>query len=175
VSWAQYDGLRRPDRVFITGGAGSGKTTVGRALAQRWSLSHYEMDLGQHDDAVTQSRWVVEGGGLWDVERYLEIADLVVWLDLSPVVTIPRIVTRHVTLSLRRQNRHRGLRLLARFVRSQASYNRDPAHRPTEPLDYSQTRAGTEEILEPYWDRVVHLRTPRDVRRWLRAGDVAHA
>jgi adenylate kinase family enzyme len=158
---------RRPDRVFITGGAGSGKTTIGRQLAQRWSLRHYQMDLGESDEAFAQPRWLIEGGMLWDVERFLDRADLIVWLDLSPAVTIPRILTRHVTLSLRGQNRHPGLRRIVGFVRVQPRYYRAPARRPTGPLDYSQTRAGTEEILAPYRARVVHLRTPRDVRRWL--------
>jgi hypothetical protein len=156
------------DRVFVTGGAASGKTTVGRELARRWSLPHYQMDLGESDVAFAQPRWLLEGAMLWDVERFLDIADLIVWLDLRPAVTIPRILVRHVTLSLRGQNRHRGLRLLVRFVRAQPAYYRAPARRPTGPSDYSQTRAGTEEVLRPYRDHVVNLRTPRDVQRWLR-------
>jgi hypothetical protein len=148
---------------------------MGRQLAQRWSLPHFEMDLGEGDEAFRQSRWLIEGGGLWDVERFLGIADLIVWLDLSPVVTIPRIVTRHFKLSLQGRNRHRGLRLLVRFIRWQPTYYRGPARRPTGPLDYSQTRAGTEEILRSYRARVVQLRSPRDIRRWLRASPHAHA
>jgi hypothetical protein len=167
----QHDGWRRPDRVFVTGGAGSGKTTIGRQLAQRWSLPHYQMDVGESDRAVGQNRWLIEGGQLWDIERFLDVADLIVWLDLSPVVTIPRILTRHVKLSLQGRNRHRGLRLLARFVRVQPAYYRGPARLPTGPLDYSQTRAGTELVLERHRTRVVHLRTPREVQRWLRATD----
>lgn len=161
---------KEPDRVFITGGAGSGKTTLGGELAQRWSLRHYQMDLGESPDVPAHTRWLVEGGQLWDVDRFLATADLIVWLDLAPSVTIRRIVTRHVTLSLLRRNRHRGLRLLVRFVRVQPAYYRGPARRPTGPTDYSQTRAGTEEVLGPYRDRVVHLHRPRDVHHWLRAG-----
>jgi hypothetical protein len=127
------------------------------------------MDLGEGDHAVRQARRLVEGAQLWDVERFLDVADLIVWLDLSPMVTIPRIVTRHVKLSLRGRNRHRGLRLLARFVRAQPSYYRGPARQPTGPLDFSQTRAGTDATLRPHRDRVVQLRTPRAVRNWLGA------
>jgi hypothetical protein len=171
VASGPLDDSGRPDRVFITGGPGSGKTTIGRRLAQRWSLPHYELDLGEADEAFGQTRWLIEGGGLWDVERFLDVADLIIWLDLSPVVTIPRIVTRHFKLSLRGQNRHRGLRLLVRFLRWQPTYYRAPARRPTGPLDYSQSRAGTDEILQQHRARVVQLRTPRDIRRWLRTAN----
>ena len=161
------DRMRRVDRVFITGGAGSGKTTLGRTLATRWELPHYQMDLGETADVCVDTRWVVEGGMLWDVDRFLDAADLVVWLDLKPSVTIPRIVTRHVKLTLQGTNRHPGLRRLVRFVRWQPTYYRAPARRPTGPLDFSQSRAGTEEVLQPYRERVVQLETPRQVRHWL--------
>jgi hypothetical protein len=162
-----------PDRVFSTGGAGSGKTTLGRELATRWSLPHHQMDLGESPDAPAHTRWLVEGGQLWDVDRLLRVADLIVWLDLRPTVTIPRIVTRHFKLSLLGRNRHRGLRLLVRFVRVQPAYYRAPARRPTGPTDYCQSRSGTEEGLRPYRSRVAQLCTPHDVRRWLR--DAEHA
>ena len=154
---------RRPDRVVVVGGAGSGKTTLGRELGRRYGLPHQQMDLGERPGAV-DSRWLVEGALLWDVERLLDAADLIVWLDLRPSVTIPRILIRHVKLTVQGTNPHPGLSLLVRFVRAQPAYYRGPARRPTGPTDYSQTRAGTERVLRPYRDRFVHLRTRREVR-----------
>jgi hypothetical protein len=112
---------------------------------------------------------LVEGGMLWDVDRFLDAADLILWLDLKPSVTMPRILTRHVKLTLQGTNRHPGLRRLVRFVLMQPAYYRAPARRPTGPLDFSQSRAGTEDVLRPYRARVAQLRTPGQVRHWQRA------
>lgn len=157
------------ERVFVTGGAGAGKTTLAHELAARWTLPHYEMDLGDATQVDPRTRWIVEGATLWDVERFLDEAQLVVWLDLPPFATIPRIVRRHVRLSIGGENRHRGVRLLVRFVRAQPRYYRAPPRLPTGPLDFSQTRAGTRQVLLPYRDRVVRLGSARAVRRWTSA------
>ena len=150
-------------RVFVTGAPGSGKTTLSRQLG----LPVFEMDRGEAP-ADLDGEWVVDGVFTWDIARYLTRADVIVWLDLPMRTTIPRILRRHVELSVRRRNPHKGLRLLWRFLRSHPDYYRGSAKTPEGPEDWDAIRrATTAALLEPHMDRVVQLTSPRDVRRWL--------
>lgn len=152
-------------RVFVTGAGGSGKTL----LSRRFGLPVYEMDRGE-TPADLDGDWVVDGIFVWDIEQYLARADLIVWLDLPMRVTIPRILRRHVVLSVRRKNPHKGLKLLAQFVRNQPAYFRSPAKEPTGPMDWDAvTRASTEQALAPHMDRVVHITTASEARAFSRS------
>ena len=156
------------ERIFITGGAGSGKTTLAARLAGRTGIPRYDVDRAERPPSIGGD-WIVEGAHLWGMDDYVERADVVVWLDLPLRITIPRIVRRHLRLSLRRQNLHPGLRQLARFVAQQPAYARAAARAPTGPTDWSAlTRAATRELVAPADDRLVHLTHPRQVSRWLR-------
>jgi hypothetical protein len=78
-----------------------------------------------------------------------------------------RIVVRHFWLSMRRRNRHPGLRLLWRFVTDVPGYYSAPAREPTAVDDWGGlSRALTAQRLAPHPAKVVHLRTPRSVRRF---------
>lgn len=152
-------------RWYITGGAGSGKTTLAAAVARALELPHFDVDRGELP-AGDADEWIVEGAHLWGMERYVGAADVVVWLDLPVRVTVRRILTRHVRLSLRGTNRHPGVRQLLRFAASQPDYYRKSARAPLGPADWDAlSRAATAELLSARTD-VVHLRTPGDVRRW---------
>jgi adenylate kinase family enzyme len=78
-------------RWYITGGAGSGKTTLAADLAARLGIPHYDVDRGELP-AHTDDEWIVEGAHIWAMDRFVEDADKVVWLDLRPRVTIRRIL-----------------------------------------------------------------------------------
>ena len=105
--------------------------------------------------------------GSYGLAPILERADVIVWLDLPRRVAVRRIVMRHLRLSLQGGNPHKGLRLLARFVRSQRRYYTAPAREPAGPMDWEAiTRAGTELALRPHQAKVVQLRAPRAVKRW---------
>ena len=155
-------------KVYITGGAGSGKTTLARELARLLDLTHYDVDRGElpPDDAA---EWVVEGAHIWGMDRFVRSADEVVWLDLPARIAVRRILVRHARLSLQGTNRHPGIRKLLRFAATQPDYYRKPAREPTGPTDWDAlSRSATEELLSTREASVTTLRTPREVRQWRR-------
>jgi Shikimate kinase len=97
--------------AVIATASGCGKTTVGRALAERldvpfveldaihWQAGWTELDAGELHRRVAPlvegGAWVIDGtyrGKLGDL--VLEAADTVVWLDLPRRVWLPRLVLR---------------------------------------------------------------------------------
>jgi adenylate kinase family enzyme len=101
-------------RVAVTASAsGNGKTTVGRALAERVGAPFVELDALVHgpgwaeipneelrqilEPIVAGDRWVIDGGYRNKIgDLVLARADTVVWLDLPVHVWLPRLVRRTV-------------------------------------------------------------------------------
>jgi adenylate kinase family enzyme len=174
-------------RISVVGSAGSGKTTLARALADGLGLDHVELDsvfhqpdwtelprdefrdtvTGRLDDAV--DGWVVCGNYREVREVVWPRADTVVWIDL-PRRTVMRRVTR---------------RTLRRVVTREELWNgnREPwsnlyAWAPERNIiRWAWTQYGwcREQYLaamaDPRWRHLdfVHLRSPADVDRWRRA------
>ena len=97
--------------AVVASASGCGKTTVGRAIAERLRVPFVELDALHHGPGWTEASaeelqakvkpiveseaWVVDGnyrGKLGDL--VLERADLVVWLDLPMRVWLPRLLRR---------------------------------------------------------------------------------
>jgi chloramphenicol 3-O-phosphotransferase len=120
-------------KIFIVGGPGSGKTTLGSVVARAIDAPLFELDTVGYESGVgaerpmadrlrdvaaiaSQERWVAEGSYIDWTRALAEAADGIVWLDPPWRVARHRIVARHVKASLRRSNRHPGLRKLWRFL-----------------------------------------------------------
>lgn len=163
--------LARPQRIYIIGGGGSGKTTLGRHVSRVLGLDLTELDGSSGTgERARGSRWVIEGIFVWGTAVWLDRVDLIVWLDLPWRVARRRILTRHLRLTAAGANPHRGLRLLWQFLRSQRRYYTTPAREPDGPADWDAiTRAATARLLRGHEAKVVVLRSPREVRRWRRA------
>ena len=166
-----------PQRIYIVGAGGSGKTTLARTLAKVVNVEPVELDLNPYGDRAALAQadaWVVEGIFLYEIEPLLRRADTILWLDLPRRVAQRRIVTRHVRLSVQRRNRHKGVRRLLRFVRSMRHYYVKEAREPLAADDWDAlSRALTVERLAPYSEKVVQLGTPREVRTFLRQSEVS--
>ena len=100
-------------RVSVVGGSGSGKTTTGRAIADRMGVSFVEIDAlhwthpgwelppleefrASVDAATRGDAWVVDGsyGKVRDI--VWSRADTVVWLDLPLRVSLSRVTRRTI-------------------------------------------------------------------------------
>lgn len=169
---------RPMQRVLVSGISGAGKTTLARRLEQLVGITHIELDALQHGPGWTPRPQFVDdverfsSGERWTTEdQYHSIlgdllwqrADTVVWLDLPRRVVMRRVIWRTVTRILLRTELYNG-------NREQVAALRDPGH----PVRWSWTqhaarRSETEQLARQHAGvRVVRLRSPRAVRRWLR-------
>ena len=165
-------------RVCLTASAsGNGKTTVGRALAERLGVPFYELDALHHgpnwtpasaeelrakvEPIVASEGWVVDGsyrGKIGDVVP--EAADVVVWLDLPIRVWLPRLLRRTALRVVRNEELWNGNR----------ERLRDALH-PTNSVviyalrNYRATRRRLVEDLVRF--PLVRLRTQAEVARFL--------
>ncbi len=155
------------ERVHVIRGGGSGKTTVARKLGAKTGLPVFELDTGARLDP-DEPQWISEGIYLHNVGNVLDRADVIVWMDLPPRIAFRRIVTRHIKLTILRKNQHPALRKMLRFAWGQREYYTSAVREPTGPMDWDAlSRALTVEVLGPRSAKVVQLRSPRAVRRWL--------
>lgn len=113
--------------MIVSSASGSGKTTVGRALADRLGVPFHELDALHHGPNWTEATpeelrakvepivesdvWVIDGayrGKLGDL--VFERADIVVWLDLPLHVWLPRLLRRTARRVISREELWNGNR-----------------------------------------------------------------
>ena len=188
----------RPRRIYIIGGPGSGKSWLANHLATLAEAPAFHLDeiaregggntperpleerLRAVADIVSRPTWVTEGIYVGWTDDLMRSADVIVWLDyVSWPAALRRIVSRFVVNALGEMRRQRGWRKFGRFsdyrrhlrellaaVPMTRSYYRRTAARSARS---EVTRAGTEEYLRRYADKLVHCRTSSDVRALLRS------
>jgi adenylate kinase family enzyme len=164
-------------RIHIIGAPGSGKTTLARQWAKRIGATAYDLDeigyeggsgaerpdelrLADVKRIVEQPAWVTEGIYLRWTQGLFQAADVIVWLDVPWSVCAYRIVKRHVRASLARNNRHKGIRKLIRFIGWTRGY-----HRNSRTGEDALSHATTSECLKRYAHKLIHCRTRRDLNR----------
>ncbi|MFJ5228821.1 topology modulation protein [Kitasatospora sp. NPDC088391] len=98
------------DRIAIMGCGGSGKTVVGRQLAELinaplthldgvyydadWNPLPQEKFAALQEDLVARPRWVIDGNYASTLPIRLKRADTVIFLDIPPVVCLLGILQR---------------------------------------------------------------------------------
>ncbi|MBT3994695.1 MAG: hypothetical protein HOF01_02760 [Chloroflexi bacterium] len=131
-------------KIFITGGAGVGKTTLGKQLSDRIDVPFIELDdvmwnLDENGDAastevrkvrvseiVGQQSWIVEGSYVGPAQDLWRDAELVIFMEASVGIVMWRLFLRHLKAELKRNNKHKGWRNLAKFMKVVFKANRDP-------------------------------------------------
>ena len=95
-------------RIFVTGNAGAGKTTFGRALADSLNLPFHSLDgvvwqqgwrkTPQHEKfekiehLISADAWVIDGVS----DQVMQAADVVVFLDVPRRVSALRVMRRNL-------------------------------------------------------------------------------
>ncbi len=166
-------------KIAVTASAsGSGKTTTGRALAERLGVPYVELDALVHGPNWTETPddelrrllepvlagegWVIDGGYRRKIGNLVfEQADVVVWIDLPIHVWLPRLVRRTV----RRWRHHEELWNGNRESLRDAIGGRD-ALIPYAVRAHFSRRRRYPDTLEPF--NVVRLRTQAEVDAFVR-------
>jgi hypothetical protein len=128
-------------KIAIIGSSGSGKTTLAGYLSTRLHIPHYELDeiCRRHgaqmaayiDDAIAlaeQPGWIAEGNFIIWTDPLFYRADYIVFLEISWLVSVWRIISRHISKSLRGVNPYpgiNGLRLLLLLLKGVRRYHLD--------------------------------------------------
>lgn len=113
-------------RVWVLGGAASGKTTFARTYAALSGARHVELDrlywmenwTAKEDDEfraelgalLREPRWVVDGQYPVAVDEFIGAADCIVWLDPPLRIAWPRLLRRTMMRWVRRQDLWAGNR-----------------------------------------------------------------
>ena len=169
------------ERVAVVGSAGSGKTTLSAAVAQRLDLPHLELDSIHHQPDWTplpeaqfrtqvaaftaKERWIVDGNYSTVADLVWSRADTVVFLDLDRRRIFVRLLWRTIKRGALRQELWNGNReRLTSLVRA------DP-ERNIVRWSWTHHRELQERFVEqsqrfPHLD-THRLRTPVAVRTWL--------
>ena len=170
-------------KIHILGGPGNGKTTLAGALSSRFHVPHYELDQlgrknGMRDAAyiedafaiAEQPSWVTEGIFLIWTEPLLSQADYIVLLEVSWPVAAWRIISRHISKSLRGTNPYPGID----GVKSLFKLLKD-----TRDYCLNKESSDTEESIRMYLEEYGESAEPPDTERLLarleKYGDVSLA
>ena len=128
-------------RIYIVGGPGSGKTSLGLSLSRRLGLPLLQLDemwgplfARDTDGVIAQATrefrkhlvadyagragWVIEGAEPPFLDAFAEVSDLIVWCDVPFIVAASRMIRRHVIADIRGNNRYPGYGRLYGFLRS---------------------------------------------------------
>jgi adenylate kinase family enzyme len=113
-------------RVCLVGVPGSGKTTVGRQLAESLGVPFVELDAIFHQpgwgelprddfrervsEALAADGWVVDGNYAAVQDLVWKRGDTVVWLDLSRPLVMGRIILRTIRRAVTREHLWNGNR-----------------------------------------------------------------
>lgn len=158
------------NRLLIVGGPGSGKTTLARTIGNALDATIVDLDfvgydegagterpladrLGDAANIARQEHWIAEGSYIGWTDALAEASDVIILLDPPWRVACYRILKRHAVASLRRTNRHPGLRNLWQFLRRSKGYYTGASPRHQHVVDW----AGG------YASKVIVCRTDQDV------------
>lgn len=172
------------ERIHITGGQGSGKSTLSARLSATCGLPVHEVDriarigggngperAAAERDALVAAiaggdRWVSEGVHLGWTSPLLERAQVIVWLDqLTPAAASVRMVRRFLSGAMTELRGHHGRERFARVgdylrhTRELAGALRH-ARRANDPDLFARA-------LAPYGAKVVRCRTSADLEAFV--------
>jgi adenylate kinase family enzyme len=164
-------------KILVIGSGGSGKSTLSRRLGEKLCLEVFHLDKFYWregwvkpgdvewrrtvDELLAREQWIIDGNFSGTLKRRVESCDTIVFLDLSKIVCLWRIIRRR--LSYRHQARPDmaegcNERLNLEFVSWVLNYSRRT--RP-KVLELIKINAASKKIV---W-----LKSPRQVEAFLSA------
>jgi adenylate kinase family enzyme len=156
-------------RIAVIGNGGGGKSTLSRRLSERLGIPHHEVDPVQFrpdwsrvpesevtrilDSWIADDAWIVDGFGPFDcIRRRLDAADTIVWVDFPLRTHLWWAVKRQLSWRTTGDGRERpSTRLMVTTI-----WRVHKRYRPR-----------FDEALRDHAGKLVRLRSPRELRRWL--------
>ncbi|MGK7934375.1 MAG: DNA topology modulation protein [Xenococcaceae cyanobacterium] len=99
-------------RIAIIGSCGAGKSTLARSLGQKLALPIIHLDSyywhanwvetssndwdAIHQKLLTGDRWIIDGNYGGTMDKRLESADAIIWLDFPRELCLWRIIKRYL-------------------------------------------------------------------------------
>jgi adenylate kinase family enzyme len=175
-------------RIHIVGTSGSGKTTLAREIAARLNIPHVELDAlhwqpdwtpAARDDlrarvteALSGGAWVVDGNYSLLHDLTLAQADTIIWLDYALPIVLWRVTRRTTRRIIRRTELWNDNR-----ERLGAVFSRDSIILWALTTWGKNRRRYRELLARPEYAHlhIIHLRSPRETRIWLRRLAVAQS
>ena len=175
-----------PRRIHITGGQGTGKTTLAARLHELTGLPVHELDVvarigggngperpvAERDRMVSTiadaDAWITEGVQLGWTAPLLDRAEVIVWLDhISPAAASGRMVRQFASGAIRELRTRHGRERFSRigdYLRHARDLGR--ALRDTRSANDPDIFAAA---LAAWPDTLVHCTTPADVDAFVRS------
>ena len=163
-------------RICIIGTSGTGKTTLGKALAQRLNLPFVDSDsfywqagwqpvphkvLQERVLATTSGeKWVFEGNYLSLRQSVWQSADTIIWLDFTRSVILSRVCWRNARRTIRREQLWNGNSMNWQCAWSGVRHSWST---------YQSKRASYPQFLAEFPHlQIIHLHSPRQAKQWLK-------
>lgn len=162
--------MKLPNRIYVIGIMGSGKTTLADKLSNKEKIKHYSLDDIYHivkftkkrspkerekklNSILSKKKWIIEGVHNKWTENIFKTADLVIWLDLNPRFLIWHLFKR----AFKREDDKAKYEHLRDSMKYAITYRKG-----------SKKYVWHTTMIEKYKPNLVHIQTKRQLRIFLK-------
>lgn len=159
------------NKIYIIGGARSGKSFLGKWLSGKTGIKHYDLDKivfieigktvrnesdrdAELNKILSNDGWIIEGAY---TEKFilpaLKKADIIIWLDTPTLIKLFRFLKQAIK---KRKNGFKNF------------YGRLRLAVGLKYKEYDRSRACYQNLLQPFKDMLVTIRTKNDLRLFLK-------
>lgn len=172
-------------RIQIVGPSGSGKTTLAKELSREFGIPHYELDsifwLPEWQEKPTiefrrevlsiikKPNWILCGDYIDRLNGLtLKYVDVVIWLNYTPRVFVPRMMVRTIRRWITRE------KILGNNKESQINF----WFRPSKSLLFitlklyktgGRRRQEAKISKYQYTGQIIEIKSPRELKKWLKS------
>lgn len=160
-------------KILIIGIVASGKTVLAKKLEHKLNIKHYEIDSIVHDDLNKRKRtpeeqkeiiekidkqenWIIEGTLRKNLYYLLDLADKIIYLDISLRTRRIRIFTRYIKqkLGIEKCNYKPTINMLKQMYKWTN--------------DYEKERQQREKIINQYANKLIKIRNSKEMEEYIK-------